>query len=88
MYVADLDYSANANSGMRQVLYFFCEYFSPYEENEGGCWNIPIHGTNLAILALNLAVLAANLAILGLDLAATGPNLVLSDPNLAIWDFD
>ena len=35
VYVADLDYSAEANSGMRHVLYSFSEYFSPYEEIQG-----------------------------------------------------
>ena len=35
--IADLDYSANVNSGMRPVLCFFPVYFSPYEENQKGC---------------------------------------------------
>ena len=37
VYVADLDCSADANSGMRQVLYFFPEWFCPYEEIQGEC---------------------------------------------------
>ena len=35
--IADLDYSANVNSGMRPVLCFFPVYYSPYEENQKGC---------------------------------------------------
>ena len=37
VYVADLDYSAEANSGMTHVLYSFPEYFSPYKEIQGQC---------------------------------------------------
>ena len=36
-YVADLDYSANANSGMRQVLYTFPGSHVPSEESQKGC---------------------------------------------------
>ena len=36
-YVADLDYSANANSGMRQVLYTFPGSHIPSEESQKGC---------------------------------------------------
>ena len=36
-YVADLDYSANANSGMRQVLYTFPGSHVPFEESQKGC---------------------------------------------------
>ena len=35
VYVADSDYSADANSGMRQVLYFFPECFCSHEEIKG-----------------------------------------------------
>ena len=35
--IADLDYSARVNSGMRPVLCFFPVYYSPYEENQKGC---------------------------------------------------
>ena len=37
VYVADLDYSANANSGMRQVLYTFPGSHVPSEESQKGC---------------------------------------------------
>ena len=37
-YVANLDYSANANSGMRQVLYLFHGSHSPSEESQKGCF--------------------------------------------------
>ena len=33
--IADLDYSANANSGMRQVLYPFPDSHVPFEDSEG-----------------------------------------------------
>ena len=36
-YVADLDYSANANSEMRQVLYTFPGSHVPSEESQKGC---------------------------------------------------
>ena len=36
-YVADLDYSANANSEMRQVLYTFPGSHVPFEESQKGC---------------------------------------------------
>ena len=35
--IADIDYSANVNSGMRPVFCFFPLYFAPYKENEKGC---------------------------------------------------
>ena len=31
------DCSADGNSGLRQVLLFFLEYFGSYEENQGEC---------------------------------------------------
>ena len=37
VYVADLDYSANANSGMRQVLYTFPGSHVASEESQKGC---------------------------------------------------
>ena len=36
-YVADLDYSANANSEMRQVLYTFSGSYVLFEESQKGC---------------------------------------------------
>ena len=35
--IAYSDCSANGNSGLRQVLLFFLEYFGSYEENQGEC---------------------------------------------------
>ena len=35
--IAYSDCSADGNSGLRQVLLFFLEYFGSYEENQGEC---------------------------------------------------
>ena len=37
MNIADLEYSAVANSGMRQVKHFFPAHFSPSDDNRRGC---------------------------------------------------
>ena len=37
MNIADLDYSANVNSGMRQIKCFFHAHSSPSEDNQKGC---------------------------------------------------
>ena len=35
--IADLEHSADANSGMRQVKRFFPAHFSPSDDNKKGC---------------------------------------------------
>ena len=37
MYIADLDYSADANSVIIQVCWLFPAHFSPSEDNQKGC---------------------------------------------------